>query len=134
MKTIVLDSYALLAYFEKEPGWEHVADVLAEAEQDDVSVLGCIVNWGEILYITQRTYGANTATRIEHVLDELPISWVEADRGLTRIAATLKAGGGLAYADCFAAALAIREQGAVITGDPEFARIEDRVEVKWMPR
>lgn len=54
MKTIVLDSYALLAYFEKEAGWDTVAELLADAAADRYLLQCCVVNWGEVLYITER--------------------------------------------------------------------------------
>jgi predicted nucleic acid-binding protein len=40
--------------------------------------------------------------------------------------------GGLAYADCFAAALARETDGEVVTDDPEFEHVSDRVDVRWL--
>jgi ribonuclease VapC len=54
VKTIVLDSYALLAYFEKEAGWDTVAELLTDAAADRYVLQCCVVNWGEVLYITER--------------------------------------------------------------------------------
>jgi PIN domain nuclease of toxin-antitoxin system len=65
VKTTVLDSYALLAYFEKEAGWHTVAQLLAAA-------------------------------------------------------------------DCFAAGLAKRTDGDLLTGDPEFETLSDDVPVRWL--
>ena len=132
MKTTVLDSYALLAYFEKEEGWDTVAQVLADAAADRCRLCGCVVNWGEVLYITERVYGADKAEEIETILADLPIEWVDADRALTREAARFKVDGGLAYADCFAAALARETDGEVVTDDPEFEHVSDRVDVRWL--
>jgi ribonuclease VapC len=132
VKTIVLDSYALLAYFEKEAGWEEVAQLLADAAADRCALQCCVVNWGEVLYITERVYGADKADAVEAVMDDLPIEIVDADRVLTREAARLKVDGGLAYADCFAAGLALMADGEVVTSDPEFEAVEDRVAVRWL--
>lgn len=132
MKTIVLDSYALLAYFEKEAGWKEVAQLLTDAAADRCVLQCCVVNWGEVLYITERAYGTDKADEVEAVMDDLPIEIVNADRALTREAARLKVDGGLAYADCFAAGLALVADGEVVTGDPEFEAVEDRVAVRWM--
>lgn len=44
MKTIVLDSYAILAYFEKEAGWKDVTGLLADAAADRCALQCCIVN------------------------------------------------------------------------------------------
>lgn len=133
MKTIVLDSYALLAYFEKEAGWKDVAHLFTDAAADRCTLQCCVVNWGEVLYITERVYGVQKAKEVEAVITELPVELVKADRTLTREAARLKVGGGLAYADCFAAALAHVADGEVVTGDPEFGAVEEQVTVRWLP-
>ena len=132
MKTIVLGSYAILAYFEKEEGWETVAQLLSDAAAEQCRLCGCVVNWGEVLYITERVYGPEKAEEVEAILADLPVEWVDADQSLTREAARFKVDGGLAYADCFAAALAGLEDGEVVTDDPEFERVTDRVDVRWL--
>ena len=134
MKTIVLDSYAVLAYFEKQPGWEEVAGLLAEAIGEDVRLCLSVVNWGEVVYITQRVYGDEKASEVVQAIDELSIEVVEATRAVTAQAARLKARGGLAYADCFAAGLAVLWQGEVLTGDPEFEQVAADVPIRWLPR
>jgi ribonuclease VapC len=132
VNTTVLDSYAILAYFEKEEGWNTVAQLLADAAADRCALCGCVVNWGEVLYITERVYGADKAEEVEAILADLPIEWVDADRTLTREAARFKVDGGLAYADCFAAALARQTDGEVVTDDPELENVSDRVDVRWL--
>jgi ribonuclease VapC len=132
VNTTVLDSYALIAYFEKEGGWDTVAQLLADAAAERCRLCGCVVNWGEVLYITERAYGPEKTDEIESIMEELPIEWVDADRALTREAARFKVDGGLAYADCFAAGLAQQTDGEVVTDDPEFERVSNRVDVRWL--
>ena len=132
MKTTVLDSYALIAYFEKEGGWDTVAQLLADAAAERCRLCGCVVNWGEVLYITERAYGTEKAEEVEVIMADLPIEWVDADREVTREAARFKVDGGLAYADCFAAGLARQTDGEVVTDDPEFERVSNRVDVRWL--
>lgn len=38
------------------------------------------------------------------------------------------------HADCFAVATAIRERAAIVTGDPEFKKVEKLVEIEWLKR
>jgi hypothetical protein len=38
----------------------------------------------------------------------------------------------MSLADCFAAALAVRVNGDVFTGDPEFREVEDTIRVVWL--
>ena len=40
----------------------------------------------------------------------------------------------MAYADCFAAALAKLRGLEVVTGDPEFKAVEKEVKVAWLPQ
>lgn len=132
MSVIVLDSYALLAYFEKESGWKQVRDELTAAANDEIDLLLSVVNWGEVDYITRRLYDRDTADEVLAAIDELPIEVRDADRSLGRAAARFKARGGLSYADCFAAGLAHRVDGSVATGDPEFEQVEGEIDILWI--
>jgi len=87
---------------------------------------------GEVLYITERAYGPKKADKVESILEELPIEWVDADRELTREAARFKADGGLACANCFAAGLARQADGEVVTDDPGFETVTDQVALRWL--
>jgi PIN domain nuclease of toxin-antitoxin system len=44
VNTTVLDSSAILAYFEKEEGWDTVAQLLADAAAERGRLCGCVVN------------------------------------------------------------------------------------------
>jgi predicted nucleic acid-binding protein len=133
MKTVVLDSHALLTYFEKQDGWQAVANLLAEGGQETARLLLSTVNWGEVLYITRRVYGPDDEDAVCQALDDLPVALVSATRERVRAAARLKAEGGMAYADCFAAGLALDEGALLATGDPEFAGVADRIDIRWVP-
>ena len=128
----VLDAHALLAYLEKEPGYEKVQSFLIAALDKSDSLLMTSVNFGEIYYITLRECGGEKAEEIERLVRTLPIKIVEADWSLAREAAKLKAVYKMSYADCFAAALAKTRRGEVITGDKEFAVIKDEIGVVWL--
>ena len=62
----------------------------------------------------------------------MPIEIVDADMDLTQIAARLKARGGISYADCFAAALAVKKKCEVATGDREFKAVADVADIRWI--
>jgi hypothetical protein len=63
----------------------------------------------------------------------VPIQLLPIDYKLVRWAASLKAAGGLSYADCFAAAAAALLECPVLTGDPEFVAAERAgVTVSWL--
>lgn len=133
MKTLVLDSHPLIAYFEKDEGWEKVAEILEQAAEEKHHLLLSVVNWGEVYYITLREYGEEYAETVLHALKNMPIEIVEANKELTLQAARMKARGGLAYADCFAAGLVIMKKGAeLVTGDKEFRQVEKQIKIRWI--
>jgi predicted nucleic acid-binding protein len=133
VKTLVLDSHALLVYFEREAGWEKIAHIFQEAAAGNFRLVISVVNWGEICYITLREYGEDYLERVLHALDNMPAEIVEAGRDVTLEAARFKARGGLSYADCYVCGLAKVLKGAeIVTGDPEFRSVEKLVRVRWI--
>lgn len=132
MKTFVLDSHPLLAYFERDAGWEAVSALFQEASEEKCQIFLSVVNWGEVYYITLREYGEDNANRVLSTLSNMPIELVDATRELSLQAARLKARGGLSYADCFAAATAmVNKNSILLTGDKEFKRVSDEIKIQW---
>lgn len=128
----VLDSYSLIAYFEAEAGSQIVAEALKTARDSGLSLLLSVVNWGEVFYITLRETSEEGALAVLDAISNLPIEIITADLELTKEAARLKSRGGIAYADCFAAALAKLRKSELVTGDPEFKKVEDVVKILWI--
>jgi predicted nucleic acid-binding protein len=128
----VLDSWALLCYLEQEPGYEKIIELFEEAVESSKPLFMCIVNWGEVYYQVARRFGEQKAQEIEKLIQTLPITLVEADKELTREAARIKATKKMAYADCFAVALARLKKAELYTGDPEFRAVEKDVKVVWL--
>lgn len=132
MKAAVLDSYALIAFLEREDGYEDVAAIFEECVAKDREVFICVVNWGEVLYHGYRSGGEKMAQLAEDAMRALPLQIVEANKELTHLAAELKAFNKMSFADCFAAALAIRKKCELVTGDREFKQVENKIRVRWI--
>ncbi|MBS3917740.1 MAG: PIN domain-containing protein [Deltaproteobacteria bacterium] len=66
------------------------------------------------------------------MIESFPISLDDADKKLTREAARMKATKPMAYADCFAAALARLQKAELYTGDPEFKAVEKEIKIIWV--
>jgi len=128
----VLDSWALLCYLEQEPGYEKMIELFEKAVESSRPLLMCIVNWGEVYYQVARRFGDQKAQEIEQLIQTLPITLVEANKELTREAARIKATKRMAYADCFAVALARLKKAEIYTGDPEFKVVEKDIKVVWL--
>ena len=128
----VLDSWALLCYLGQEPGFEKMIELFEKAVESSKPLLMCVINWGEVYYQVARQFGDQKAQEIEQLIQTLPIMVVEADKDLTREAARIKVTKRMAYADCFAAALARLKKGELYTGDPEFKAVEKDIKVVWL--
>lgn len=129
--TKVLDSWALLCYLE-EPGNEKIIDLFEKAVESSRPLLMSTVNWGEVYYQVVRRFGEAKAQEIEQLIQTLPITLVEANKELTREAARIKATKRIAYADCFAIAVARLNKAELYTGDPEFKVVEKEIKVAWL--
>jgi predicted nucleic acid-binding protein len=130
--TRVLDSYALLVFLEREPGFERIQSLFVGALEEDNNLLMTSVNFGEVYYIILREFGEKKVKEIETIIQTLPIDILDVDIQLAREAARFKAIKKISYADCFAAALAKLSGGDVVTGDKEFKALEGEVKIYWV--
>jgi ribonuclease VapC len=129
----LLDSFALLAYLNQENGFEIVKSVLAKAQKSGIFLVMNEINIGESYYILFRKRGREKADYfLENILPGLPITTVSNDFQQVIDAARLKAEYSLSFVDCFAVATARREEAMIMTGDPEFKKIEHLVEIEWI--
>lgn len=132
MRVTVLDSFAVLAFLFGEPGDERVATALERAAEVGRPLLIAAPNWAEVRYQVERRLGAKRWEEVRDRLLFLPIEIVPADQGLAEAAGALKAHHRLSLADAFAAALTSHVRGEILTGDPEFRSVEDRIRVVWL--
>ncbi|MDD2920840.1 MAG: type II toxin-antitoxin system VapC family toxin [Anaerolineales bacterium] len=132
MATKVLDSYALMAFFEDESGADFVRGLLQKAMESDTNLMMSVVNLGEIWYSIARSNSPEIADQYIHEIKGMGIEIVEVDWTLTRQAAAFKSGGNISYADCFAAALAKLKKAELVTGDKEFKQLEGEIKISWM--
>jgi len=131
----LLDSFAMIAYLNKEKGFEKVHDVMSEAQKSGDSVLMNEINVGEIYYILFRKRGPEKADYfIETILASLPILTVSNGFADVINAAKIKAEHPLSFADCFAVDTARKYNAVIMTGDTEFKKIDQLVEIEWLDR
>ena len=132
MATKVLDSWALIAFFEDEPAAEAVEKILEQAAAEKHKLLMSVVNWGEIYYNTRREVSEAAAEQKLKEITAMPVEIVGADLQLTKQAAIYKATCKMSYADCFGAALAKMRNAEFVTGDPEFKPLEKEIKINWL--
>ena len=131
MATKVLDSYALMAFFEDEPGADLVRDLILKAEENKVSLLMSVVNLGEVWYSIARTNSPEVADQYIGEVNGMAIEVVDVDWALTRQAAAFKVNENISYADCFAASLAKLKKAELVTGDKDFKPLEGEIKILW---
>ena len=131
-KAIVLDSWAIMAYLEDEPAAEQVADIVANAHEDDIPIFMSVVNVGEVWYIIAREASEADANQSIRELRQLGIEFVDADWILAHEAAGFKSKHKMSFADCFAVALAKQKKAHLVTGDKEFKQVERDVTISWL--
>ncbi len=134
MAAKVLDSWALIAFFEDETAAEAVEKLLQQAADEKHKLLMSVVNWGEVYYSTMRAVSREAADQKAQEIAALPIEIVGVgdDLTLAKQAAIFKATLKMSYADCFAAALAKQKNAELITGDPEFKALEKEIRIQWL--
>jgi len=133
MRAHILDANALYRFLTKTAGADVVADLFKRALREGQPLLMSVINWGEVFYTLARNLGFERARRIMAEAEILPLTIVDADKSQVEAAAGLKAGYALAYADCFAAALAGKD-GVVVTADPEFKARIKTLRILALPR
>jgi len=125
MKTHVLDANALYRFLTGGPGADIVRRLFKDARDAEQPLQMSVVNWGEVYYTIAKAQGFAETVKIMDRIKMLPLAVVDADEKVTTQAARLKAGFGLPYADCFAAATA-GTGGILVTSDAkDFRKVPD---------
>ncbi len=130
--SFVFDSFALLAYLQAEPASLKVKETLKQARDEDALVFLSLINLGEIVYTVERKLGEDTSREILQDVLTLPVEIAEVTMERVLSAAHIKGRFPISYADAFAVALAQEMTATVITGDPEFKRVESLVKIIWL--
>lgn len=99
----VLDSFALLAFLNRERGFEKVRRLLRAAAAEPL--LMNEINIGEVYYITARGRSLEQAEEVLRRIETLPIR---------------------------AVATAIREDAVLVTGGPELRSAAQLVRIDWL--
>ncbi|MFP3929212.1 MAG: type II toxin-antitoxin system VapC family toxin [Desulfobacteraceae bacterium] len=131
---LILDSFALVSLFHREPGWERVRDYLRKLSSKGEEAFLNRINWGEFYYILKRRVGRGKAEEALLLLEQLPIALVSVDDDLVKEASDVKADYPVSYADAFCIATALRLKGRILTRDPEFQSVQDLVPILWLER
>jgi predicted nucleic acid-binding protein len=128
----ILDSSALLAWIQDEEGAQVVENLLLGAHQGREQLILNIINLGEVYYRLIRLENINFAQDMLEKLKLLPVRIYSCDNDLVLEASEIKAKFPIAYADAFIVATAQRERARIVTGDPDFRKVEHLVSIEWL--
>ncbi len=126
MKGHVLDANALYRFLMNQPGADVVEALFKRARDANNTLLLSVINWGEVYYNIAMKKSFKEAQEFMGRVRLLPLSVIDADEPITEIAAQFKAGYGLPYADCFAAAITGRGN-ILVTAD-----VKDFKKIPWL--
>jgi predicted nucleic acid-binding protein len=128
----IFDSHALLKFFQKEKGYEKVTHLLEEIRKTGAAKYINAINLGEIIYSTKREFGDQKKLEVLANIERLNFTILPVPNNLISQAAEYKAQYALSYADCFALASAVESKATLVTGDPEFKKVEHLIGVVWI--
>ena len=125
----LLDTSALLAMIEDEPGAERVEDLLRQ----EVVLIPWVVLL-EIHYVTARRHDSAEADRRYALLTQVgaTVLWYNDER-LLLLASHLKAGYQLSLADCLIAAHCSRHGCVLVHRDSEYRQLASELEMEELP-
>ena len=131
---MVLDSFALISYFLGQTAGPLVAEILEKADRGEVNLAIASVNLGEVLYRVERESNRLKAAEALQVVRTSSVEVVSVDESLAIAASRVKTDLRMGYLDCFVVSLAERLEAKILTGDPDFRRVENLVEIAWLER
>jgi ribonuclease VapC len=131
-RPLIFDSHALLKFFQKEKGYEKVAQLLEQIKKTGASKYINAINLGEIIYSTKKEFGDQKKLEVLANIERLNFTILSIPNNLIFQAAEYKAQYAISYADCFALASAVEHKAVIVTGDPEFKKVEHLAEIHWI--
>ena len=123
MSGFLLDTSALLALRDDEPGAERVANLIESAADGGSHCHGCFISLMEVLCRVWKDEGEEAGRSAYRICQRLPINWVHESSSLLERAAEMKACFPLSLADAWIAAAALELDAVLIHKDPEFENV-----------
>ena len=124
MKRYLLDTSALLALRDDEPGADQVTEILFQAQNNHARVYGSFMTQMELYYRIWKDEGETEGRLAFEQCKTLPIEWINESPELLMEAARVKATHSLSLADAWIVATAFIKNGILVHKDPEFAAVD----------
>ena len=135
MVNLVLDSWAFMALLNsEEPAASRIRTLLYKARQQQIHIFLSLINLGEIYYIIGRRRGNRAAEETLAEIRTLPLTILPVDEATIIQAARYKMLYLISYADAFAVVAALHQNAVLVTGDPEFDKLQGLVRIEMLQR
>jgi len=131
-RSFVLDTSALLAYWNDEKGADEVEKIL-RAGLSSAKIYVSFMTFMEAKYQLLRRVGRNAAEEFERMLRSLPIVRIDVTDPILNQASEIKATSRLSLADSWIIATAIETGSHLVHKDPELEQVRDRLPLVSLP-
>ncbi len=128
MSGFLLDTSALLALRDNEPGAARVSQLLKDAHGGGLLCQGCFMSLMEVFYRVWKDEGELAGREAYADCLALPIRWIHESPELLQRAASVKATHPLSLADAWIAAAALECGAVLVHKDPEFEKLPGLLE------
>ncbi len=131
---VVLDSWPILEWPKgREPATHLFREVVEAAVAGSITLRMSRMNYGEVVYSVMKDFPVHQVDKVLIAFREIPIQYDSIDDALVDEAAALKSFHTISYADAFAAALAMRVNLPLLTGDREFLTLKQiGLKIHWI--
>jgi predicted nucleic acid-binding protein len=129
----LLDTSAIFALTDHEPGADQVESLLDQAAAGDIQVRACSASLMEVYYVSLQEKGENEAVRVLALVKSWPLTWIYPDEKTHLLAARIKATHRLSFADALIAATASVQGAVLVHKDPELGLLGDELALLELP-
>ncbi len=129
---IILDAYGLLLFLQKEGPYHVIKTLFWDAQQEKNPVLVNEMSLGEIFHIIFSVHSIEKAETFIPLLEILPLEIISNCLDDIMQAARIKARYAIDTVSSLVVATAIVQKAKLVTGDPEFKKVDGLIPIQWL--
>lgn len=128
----LLDAYGLLLFLQKEGPYQDIKTLFRNAQTEKSPVLINEMSLGEVFHVIARTHSVEKAEDFLPLLEVLPLEIVSNNLEDILRAARIKTEHSIGTVNALVVATAEKENSLLLTGDPEFRRVDGVISIRWL--
>ena len=124
LSELLVDSWPVMEWLKgRQPAAAKFRELIERTLAGETALSMSRMNYGEVIYSIRKDLPPHLREQALAAFLQMPMHFYSVDDQLVDEAAALKAVYKISYADAFAAALALRLNVPVVTGDPDFIKL-----------